>query len=39
MNEQELFEYRINKFKDKAIIVYITVLAVAVLAIAFVKLS
>lgn len=37
MNEQQLYEYRMNKFKDNAFIVYITVLGVALFLAMMVK--
>jgi hypothetical protein len=39
MNEQEVYEYKLNKFKNEFFKVYITVLGIAVLALTFVKLS
>ena len=39
MNEQKLYEYKLNKIKDNAFIVYITILTVLAFAIMFIKLS
>ena len=38
-NKQEVYNYRTNKFKDNAFIVYITLMTVAIFMIAFIKLS